>query len=304
MAKEVADHSKRHHWQVVPRSEVPKDQKVLPAVWAMRRKCHIDTHQVYKWKACLNVHGGKQEFGVNYWETYSPVVNWTSIRLFLILAIINKWHTRQIDFVQAYPQAPIQCDMYMEIPMGFEIDGDRKSHVLKLKQNLYGQKQAGHVWNEYLKEGLQCIGFTPSKVDECVFYRGTTIFLVYVDDCIIIDPQAKNIDKVISDLKKEKFDIDELGNLSDYLGVKIENLDNNYIKLSQPHLIDQIIKDMHFQANTKPKDTPSLISKVLQRDEGGKPFDEIWSYPSIIGKLNFLEKSSRLRPSLLCASMC
>ena len=188
MAREVQDHAERHHWEVIPRTEVPKDQKVLPAVWAMKRKCHIDTRKVYKWKARLNVHGGKQEYGVNYWETYSPVVNWSSIHLFLILAIINKWATRQIDFVQAFPQAPIQCDMYMEIPMGFEVDGDRKQHVLRLKQNLYGQKQAGQVWNEYLKEGLQCIGFTPSKVDECIFYKGTTIFLVYVDDCIIIDP--------------------------------------------------------------------------------------------------------------------
>ena len=79
------------------------------------------------------------------------------------------------------------------------------------------------------------IGFTPSKVDECVFYRGTTIFLVYVDDCIIIDPKANKIDQVISDLRKEKFDIDEVGNLSDYLGVKIENLDDqSYQAFSTP----------------------------------------------------------------------
>ena len=107
-------------------------------------------------------------------------------------------------------------------------------------------------------------------------------------------PLASEIDKVITDLRQQKFDVEEVGDLSDYLGVKVEHLQDGYIKLSQPHLIDQIIKDMHFKDNTKPKDTPSLISRVLQRDEGGKPFDEIWSYPSIIGKLNFLEKSSRL----------
>jgi histone deacetylase 1/2 len=150
----------------------------------------------------LNVHGGQQQFGVNYFETYSPVVAWFSLRTLLTLALLNVWHTRQIDFVQAYPQAPIEFDMYMELPKGVEMaDGSRKTHVLKLLKNLYGQKQAGRVWNLHLIKGLSKIGFRQSEIDECVsFYRDQTIFVVYVDDGIFASPNSKDIDQAIEDL--------------------------------------------------------------------------------------------------------
>ena len=61
MDKELQDHIARRHWEVVPRSEVPKGTRVLDMVWAMRCKRHIDTCEVYKWKAQLNVHGGQQQ---------------------------------------------------------------------------------------------------------------------------------------------------------------------------------------------------------------------------------------------------
>ena len=95
--------------------------------------------------------------------------------------MVNKWHTTQIDYVLAYPQAPIERDLYMEIPRGLELKGKKKeSHVLKLHRNIYGQKQAGRVWYKYLQEKLTSIGFTKSAVDEGVFYRGkgTLLFVL------------------------------------------------------------------------------------------------------------------------------
>jgi hypothetical protein len=92
----------------------------------------------------LNVHGGKQVYGENCFEMYAPVVTWFSIYLVLILSIINKWYTKQVDFVLAYTQADIQFDMYMELPKGIKTKySNGKTHVLKLLKNLYGQKQAG-----------------------------------------------------------------------------------------------------------------------------------------------------------------
>eukprot|EP00978_Attheya_sp_CCMP212_P035604 scaffold155678_cov30-Attheya_sp.AAC.2 len=136
----------------------------------MKRKRRIATREVYKWKARLNIHGGKQEKGINYWETYSPMVTWNSIRIFLILAIVNNWHTRQIDFVLAYPQADVECDMYMEIPRGFQLPAgeNSKDYALKLRRNLYGAKQASRVWAQYLTKGLIARGSVQSKIDECV----------------------------------------------------------------------------------------------------------------------------------------
>ena len=127
---EIDSHSDNEHWEVIRRDQVPKGVKVLPAVWAFRRKRRIATQEVYKRKARLNLHGGKQEHGVNYWETYAPVVGWSTIRLFLISMILNKWTSKQVDFVLAFPQADIECDMYMDIPQRYKFKGLNRTHCL------------------------------------------------------------------------------------------------------------------------------------------------------------------------------
>jgi Reverse transcriptase (RNA-dependent DNA polymerase) len=103
MLKEVESHELNQHWELVKRADLPAGTEVLPAVWAFRRKRRIATQEVYKWKARLNLHGGRQTKDVNYWETYSPVVGWSTIRMFLILMLMNGWTSRQVDFVLAYP---------------------------------------------------------------------------------------------------------------------------------------------------------------------------------------------------------
>ena len=90
MVDEVNAHMEKGNWKIISRAKVPKGVKVLPAVWAMKRKRRILTRQVYKWKARLNIHGGKQEYGINYWgETYAATLSWPPIRFLLTLSIIN-----------------------------------------------------------------------------------------------------------------------------------------------------------------------------------------------------------------------
>jgi hypothetical protein len=88
MIKEANDHTTRLHWALWEKRNVPKGHKILSAIWAFKCKRRIDTRAVYKHKAGINVHGGQQTYGVNYWETFSPVVNWFSIRLTLVLSLI------------------------------------------------------------------------------------------------------------------------------------------------------------------------------------------------------------------------
>jgi Reverse transcriptase (RNA-dependent DNA polymerase) len=95
----------------------------------MKRKLRLLTNEVYKHKARLNVHGSQQEQGINYWETYTPVVTWAAIRLVLVFVLMFKWHTKQIDCVLAYPQASVECDIYMKIPKDFTMDGKTQKHT-------------------------------------------------------------------------------------------------------------------------------------------------------------------------------
>jgi hypothetical protein len=176
---------------------------------------------------------------VNYFETYSPVVTWAAVRLMTTLAWLSNWHTRQCDFVLAYPQAPIEFDLYMELPKGIQLsNGNSKTHVLKLIKNLYGKKQAGRVWNQHLARGLKKAGFVTSKVDECVFYKGKTAFIVYVDDGIFFGPDLKEIEQAMKDLDTQGFNLDMMGDVKDYLGINFERLPDGRIKMSQPQLIE------------------------------------------------------------------
>ena len=78
------------------------------------------TQEVYKWKARLNVHGGQQEHGVHYWDTYTPVVTWQTVRFFFILSLLLDWRSRQLDFIMAYPQAPAEMPLYLCLPQGYK----------------------------------------------------------------------------------------------------------------------------------------------------------------------------------------
>jgi hypothetical protein len=205
-----------------------------------------------------------QTHGTNYWETYSPVVNWFSICLCLILTLLFSWNTQAIDFVLVFPQADVECDLFMQLPRGLIFKGvHRSTHCLKLKKNLYGSQQAGRVWNQHLVHGLvQTLKFVQSTVDECVFYIGTTIFIVYVDDAILCGPSKTEIDTIIAELAS-LFDITDEGELDEYLGVKISWPTPDTIDLRQPHLIQQILDDMGMESNTKMKEKAAPYSTIL-----------------------------------------
>jgi hypothetical protein len=187
IVKEVNGHVDNKHWTLVKQKDVLKKAQVVPSVWVMRRKCDLTTNKVIKHKARLNLHGGKQVYGMNYFKTYVPVVTWFAIRLMIVFGIIFCWALWQVDFVMAYPQAPLEMDIYMELPQGIKTaTGNSKDHVLKLLKNIYGQKQAGRVWNLFLVDKLTSLGYTSLLIDDCVFFCGDIIFMVYVDDGIFL----------------------------------------------------------------------------------------------------------------------
>ncbi len=115
IVNEVEAHVKNNHWELVKRDQAPSDMDILPAIWDMKQQ-NLTTNKIKSHKTRLNIHGGKQAYGTNYYETYA--VTWFVKHFMIILAIFLGLAMRQIDFVQAYAQAPIKCDMYMELPLG------------------------------------------------------------------------------------------------------------------------------------------------------------------------------------------
>ena len=297
MEKEVRDQMDNGNFTIIRRTQVPEGATILPMVWQMRRKRDIKTRQVKKWKARLNIDGSKMKKNIHYDQTYAPVASWNSIRMLLNLTAIHGWHTKQLDYVLAYPQAPIDTELYLDIPKGFEITGGKPGdYVLKLHKNVYGGKASGRIWNQYLvKKLINELGFKQSQVDECVFYKGKTLYVLYTDDSILAGPDEDEIKQIIDDIQNiAKLNITIEGDLEDFLGVNIDRKKDGTIHLTQPHLIDQILKELRLEDdNVSTKTIPAACSKLLSRHSDSEPFDNSFNYRSVIGKLNYLERGSR-----------
>ena len=136
MKKELEDHVLRKHWEVVPLRSLPPNKRPLPMVWSMERK-HNPLGEITKWKARLCAGGHKSIENVDYWATYSLIVSWSTVRLILVLALINNWTMKSIDFVMAFLQASTKTNLYIKpptVPSNFVIPDlpkfmDRFTHV-------------------------------------------------------------------------------------------------------------------------------------------------------------------------------
>ena len=146
MSKEINDQFEKCNFTVVCKSKGPKDQVILPEVWQMQRKHDARTGQVKKYNARLNIDGSRMRHGIHYDQTYSPVASWNSVRMLLTLTAVHGWHTKQIDFVQAFAQAPDEKTLYMRM-----ILARRRSK----SQRLRPPDSSQHLWSKADRPSLE-----------------------------------------------------------------------------------------------------------------------------------------------------
>jgi hypothetical protein len=150
-------------------------------------------------------------------------------------------------------------DVYMELPQGIQTKhGDSKKYLLKLEKNIYGQKQAGRVWNSFLVDKLTPIGFTMSLIDDCVFFCDDIIFMVYVDNGIFLGSDNLQLQEVIKEIQNLGLNIEDQGHPADYVGVNIKKPKDGSYELTQRALIDPIIGDVGLK-DVKVKPVPAKV---------------------------------------------
>ena len=124
----------------------------------------------------------------------------------------------------SYPQADAEIEKYMDMPVSFDVGGKSNlSHTLLLIKSIYGGKARGRIWTNHLKKGLLSIVFVQSCVQPCVIYRGTLIFLHYMDDALYLSPKLAGVDKFIQDLRDANVKVTDEEDINKYLGVKVTN---------------------------------------------------------------------------------
>jgi hypothetical protein len=298
MSDEVESLSKRNTWTVIPRADIKPGHRVVPGTWAFKCKRRPDG-SFRKFKARYTVRGDiqKRQSQVTV-DTYSPVVQWASVRLMLVLTVIFGLATRQIDFSNAFAQTDIPTDehVYVELPHHFRATEGVES-VLKLNKALYGQLDAPKRWYDKLRAGLEARGLVASKVDPCLFISKHLICMIYVDDVCVVGTSQAKIDALLQSFKDDgdqyNWEMTEEGSISDFLGIDIRRVSQRVWKMTQEGLIDSVLVATGM-TTCNAKDTPTFTDgKPLGSDKTGPAACEKWSYRSVTGMLLYLASNSR-----------
>jgi hypothetical protein len=171
-------------WSLVP---LPAKRNLVGCKWIFKIKRHSDG-SIGRHKARLVAQGFSQEPGLDYGDTFSPMVKPATIQLVLALAAHFNWPLRQLDVKNAFLHDIIQEEVYMSQPPGFE-DSVHPHHVCKLHKSLYGLKQAPRAWNACFTQFLPSLGFATTYSDSSLFVKHVgsqiVVLLLYVDDIIL-----------------------------------------------------------------------------------------------------------------------
>jgi hypothetical protein len=157
---EIGQLEKLGVWQIV---DPPPRANIIPSHFVLATKCSADGEKL-KLRARLVANGQRQQYGLDYIETFSPTTNMTTIRTVLTIAAHRDWEIHQVDIKSAYLNAALKDTIYMRAPPGY-LKTEDFGKVLLLLRSLYGLKQAGFEWSEKLEKFFLDYGFTRSQVD-------------------------------------------------------------------------------------------------------------------------------------------
>ncbi|KAH9671758.1 retrovirus-related pol polyprotein from transposon RE1 [Citrus sinensis] len=273
---------KNKTWTLIPNNQ---NCKLIGNKWIYKVKENSDG-SINKYKARLVAKGFLQTPGLDFNETFSPVIKAATIRIILTMAVSNDWLLRQVDINNAFLNGDLTEAVYMPQPEGFE-DKNRPSYICKLEKALYGLRQAPRAWFDKLKGALSSWGFKNSRSDTSLFFKRVeskiVIMLIYVDDIIITGSDSQGIEEVIKDLNTS-FALKDLGNLNFFLGIQVLR-NQNSILLSQAKYIQDLLAKTEM-IDCKGIETPFSTSEKLKKDVGNR-FHDPTLYRSIIGSLQY-----------------
>lgn len=293
MDEEYAAHQENSTWELV---DLPKDRKPLGNKWVFKAK-RDSSGNVIRHKARLVVQGFLQRKGIDYEETYAPVIRYNSIRFLLALAVKFDLDLIQMDAVTAFIQGDVSEEIYMVQPKEYR-QGEK---VCKLKKAIYGLKQAGRVWNVKLDGALKEIGFRRSEVDPCIYYnvngRLMTFIGVYVDDSLIAS-NDKQMQRILHDELHKRFKMKDLGEANCCIGLRISRLrSNGEISIDQEKHIVELLQKFNM-VDCNPAATPSDPNQKLTKEMCPKTEEEMEAmsnvpYQQLVGSLLYIAQGSR-----------
>jgi hypothetical protein len=283
--EEMKGLSDMNTFELVPRLG---SMKPLPSKWVFKLKRGMNG-EIERHKARLVVKGFRQREGIDYNEVFAPVGSSSALRVLMARAAEEGWHIHQIDFKQAFLNATLTEDVYLEIPEGYPIsDAKKGSNVLHLLKTLYGLKQAPREWYLMLKSALLKMGFKQSDADPGIYYRNGVYLLLYVDDQLIMGPDMDKIQATIKEIGKE-FVITDMGPAKMFLGVEIVR-GPKHVKLTQKRYTQSLLVKY---ATTNGKVVPTPAVAHSRDDADTNAMAESQPYAELVGSLLYLSTWTR-----------
>ncbi|CAL1353265.1 unnamed protein product [Linum trigynum] len=271
----------KHTWDIV---DCPPGKKLIDNKWVFKEKLHADG-SLERQKARLVAKGFTQIYGVDFLDTFSPVVKVNTVKTLLAVASVKNWFLHQMDISNAFLNGDLEEEVYIKIPLGMKAIPGK---CCKLRKSLYGLKQASRQWYAKLTEALTNFGFTQSYSDYSLFTKqtpeGILVMLVYVDDLILSGNSMKLIQGAKNYLSQQ-FKVRDLGELKYFLGLEIARSASG-ISVSQRKYCLDLLQDTGF-LNGKPVNSPSDMKTRLSQfndEELVNPYE----YKSLLGRLNYL----------------
>lgn len=276
-------------WSLV---DLPKGHKAVKCKWIFTKKRGLN-NELLRYKARLVAKGFTQRYGVDYYETFSPVVRYSTIRILLALAAQYDMVIEHLDVKTAFLNGDLTEIVYMEQPEGF-IDRKNREKVYLLHKAIYGLKQAAKAWYEKINNVLvNKLGFRRLSSEQCVYVYnqdGEIVFIaLYVDDILLFSIKNSRKRDIFKKQLKDEFKMNDLCPSNHILGMKItRNLDGKFT-LDQSSYIKKIL-DKFNMSDCKPCQTPMEVGLKLEKSEDN---DYNNNYRSIIGYLMYLAVCSR-----------
>ena len=251
-------------WEMV---DLPKGRKAIGNKWILKYKRKADG-SIDKPKARLVAKGYTQREGVDYEDTFSPVVRFNSIRLILALVASLDLELHQMDVKTAFLNGVLDEEIYMEQPDAFVQKGNEQK-VCKLLKSIYGLKQSSRQWYLKFHKAVTSFDFEMIKEDHCVYmkrFEGNFVILsLYVDDILLAGTSLKAI-KTIKDWLSLNFEMKDMGEAEYILGVKIKrDRSKRMLSMSQKTYIAKILERFNMR-DCKPMDTPVVKGHHLSTD--------------------------------------
>lgn len=272
---------KNNTWKIVDRTEA-ENRKILSSKWVFKRKDNGQKH-----KARLVIRGCEQNYGIDFEEVFSPVVNSCSLRILFAIAAKRNYQMITFDIKTAFLYGKLEEDIYMQPPQGYNY-GDK---ICKLRKALYGLRQAPIKWNETFTNTLRQRGLESLENEQCIFKNksGTLILGIYVDDAILLGRDKEEIDALLKDLSNlYEMTVDK--EPKSFLGIEIKRTPGK-LKLTQKTYSRNLLSKFNMD-KSKPVSTP--LNKIEEEAEATKRMS--FPYREAIGSLLYL--TTKTRPDL------